>query len=108
MKSPPTSSRESRSAPDRPRANRIVVLAAFAMPFLGLGAPLFEVDDARYAQVPLEIVMTGQWAAPTLNGLPYVEKPPLWYWLAAASYKVFGVSEAAAEVRPGRRPARLP
>lgn len=98
MKAPPAASRGALSAPDRPRANLLVLLAAFAMPFLELGAPLLEVDDARYAQVPFEIVATGRWAAPTLNGLPYVEKPPLWYWLAAASYMLFGVSEAAARL----------
>lgn len=42
------------------------------------------------------MVQSGNWATPSLNELDYVEKPPLWYWLAAASYKVFGVSEAAA------------
>jgi 4-amino-4-deoxy-L-arabinose transferase-like glycosyltransferase len=39
---------------------------------------------------------SGDWVLPTLDGTPYVEKPPLWYWTAAASYKLFGVSEASA------------
>lgn len=67
-------------------------------PFWGLGHALWEVDDARYAEVPREMVASGDWATPRLNELDYVEKPPLWYWLAAASYKIFGVSEAAARL----------
>jgi 4-amino-4-deoxy-L-arabinose transferase-like glycosyltransferase len=65
-------------------------------PFWDLGHPLLEVDDARYAEVPREMALGGDWATAHLNGLDYVEKPPLWYWLCAASYKSFGVSEAAA------------
>ena len=69
-----------------------------AVPLLGLASPLLEVDDARYAQVPAEMAASGDWILPTLDGTPYVEKPPLWYWTAAASYKFFGVSEAAARL----------
>ncbi|MBI3566494.1 MAG: IPTL-CTERM sorting domain-containing protein [Elusimicrobia bacterium] len=75
-----------------------LLAAALALPVLGLTSPLIEVDDARYAQVPAEMVRSGDWILPTLDGTPYVEKPPLWYWTAAASYEVFGVSEAAARL----------
>jgi 4-amino-4-deoxy-L-arabinose transferase-like glycosyltransferase len=75
-----------------------LLAAALAVPLLGLTSPLLEVDDARYAQVPAEMVASGDWVLPTLDGTPYVEKPPLWYWTAAASYKLFGVSEAAARL----------
>lgn len=44
------------------------------------------------------MLLSGDWVTPTLAGMPYVEKPPLWYWLCAASYAVFGVSEAAARL----------
>ena len=71
---------------------------ALCVPLLGLTSPLLEVDDARYAQVPAEMLASGDWVLPTLDGTAYVEKPPLWYWTAAASYKVFGVSEAAARL----------
>jgi 4-amino-4-deoxy-L-arabinose transferase-like glycosyltransferase len=56
------------------------------------------VDDARYAAVPREMLLSGDWTTPTLNGLEYVEKPPLWYWLCAASYSIFGVSETTAHL----------
>lgn len=80
------------------RAPLAVALLALSLPFWDLGAPLIEVDDARYAQVPAEMLASGDWTVPTLNGMHYIEKPPLWYWLAASSYRVFGVSVAAARL----------
>jgi 4-amino-4-deoxy-L-arabinose transferase-like glycosyltransferase len=71
---------------------------ALCVPLLGLTSPLLEVDDARYAQVPAEMLASGDWVLPTLDGTAYVEKPPLWYWTAASSYKLLGVSEAAARL----------
>jgi 4-amino-4-deoxy-L-arabinose transferase-like glycosyltransferase len=69
-----------------------IFAVAICAPLLGLTSPLLEVDDARYAQIPAEMLASGDWVVPTLNGLPYIEKPPLWYWTAAASCKIFGVS----------------
>lgn len=75
----------------------LLALAATA-PFWSLGHPLIEVDDARYAEVPREMVQTGDWATPHLDYMDYVEKPPLGYWLTAASYEIFGVGEAQARL----------
>lgn len=75
-----------------------LVAAALALPLLVLGSPLIEVDDARYAEVPRAMAASGDWILPSLNAMPYVEKPPLWYWLSAASIKAFGASEAAARL----------
>ncbi|MBI4374811.1 MAG: glycosyltransferase family 39 protein [Elusimicrobia bacterium] len=75
-----------------------LLAAALSSPFWGLGHPLVEVDDARYAAVPREMLASGAWLTPTLNGMEYVEKPPLWYWLAKGSYLLFGVSEGAARL----------
>ena len=72
--------------------------AAMCLPLLGLSGPLLEVDDARYAEVPRAMAASGDWVLPSLNGMPYVEKPPLWYWLCAASQKALGSSEAAARL----------
>lgn len=80
------------------RAWTAAALLALTLPFWDLGAPLIEVDDARYAQVPAEMLRSGDWTVPRLNGMHYIEKPPLWYWLAASSYRVLGVSEAAARL----------
>ncbi len=75
-----------------------LLAAALALPLLVLGAPLAEIDDARYAEVPRAMAASGDWILPSLNAMPYVEKPPLWYWLGAASIKAFGANEAAARL----------
>src|SRR6185503_8836739 len=53
-------------------------------------------DEPRYAEVAREMFATGDWISPRLCGCLWFEKPVLLYWLAAASYHLFGVSEFAA------------
>jgi 4-amino-4-deoxy-L-arabinose transferase-like glycosyltransferase len=77
---------------------RWLLAAAVLVPLLGAASPLLEVDDARYAQVPAEMLASRDFVQPTLDGTPYVEKPPLWYWACAGAYSVFGVSAAVARV----------
>ena len=55
--------------------------------------PLFDPDEGRYAEIPREMVASGDWVTPRLNSVKYFEKPPLQYWATAALYSVFGVSE---------------
>jgi 4-amino-4-deoxy-L-arabinose transferase-like glycosyltransferase len=81
-----------------PRWAWVLLLLALTAPFWSLSHPLIEVDDARYAEVPREMAESGDWATPRLDYMDYVEKPPLWYWLCASSYKVFGVSERSARL----------
>jgi 4-amino-4-deoxy-L-arabinose transferase-like glycosyltransferase len=72
--------------------------------WLGLGLlpllvrPLWEPDEARYAEIPREMLATGDWLTPRLNGVLYFEKPPFQYWLSAISMKLFGVNGAAARL----------
>ncbi|OGR89865.1 MAG: hypothetical protein A3J74_03545 [Elusimicrobia bacterium RIFCSPHIGHO2_02_FULL_57_9] len=80
------------------RSLTALFLLALISPFWSLSTPLIEVDDARYAEVPREMLVFNDWGTPHLDGFPYVEKPPLWYWLAASSYRIFGVNEAAARL----------
>jgi len=61
---------------------------------------LLEPDEGRYAQIPKEMFDAGEWVVPTLQGEPYLDKPPLMYWLVMGSYKLFGVNEAAARLVP--------
>ena len=64
------------------------------MPF----RPLVDPDEGRYAEIPREMVATGDWITPRLDGLKYFEKPPLQYWATAAVYSLFGVSEWTARL----------
>ena len=51
---------------------------------------LVKPDEGRYGEIPREMVATGDWLTPRLNGIKYFEKPPLQYWATAAGYKAFG------------------
>ena len=55
--------------------------------------PLLDPDEGRYAEIPREMVASGDWVTPRLDGLKYFEKPPLQYWATAAVYAVFGFSD---------------
>jgi 4-amino-4-deoxy-L-arabinose transferase-like glycosyltransferase len=80
------------------------LLLVLALPALltypALGFHLCEPDEGRYAQIPREMLDRGAWVVPTLQGEPYLDKPPLTYWLVKLSYLAFGVSPAAARLVP--------
>ena len=77
----------------------ILLMLICAVPFfLFLGnAPLIDPDEGRYAEIPREMLERGDFITPTLNYVKYFEKPPLLYWLNAASIKLFGLNEFAYE-----------
>lgn len=61
-----------------------------------LGArPLFIPDEVRYGEIAREMIGSGNWIVPRLDGLLYFEKPPLGHWLNALSLAVFGYNEFA-------------
>ena len=86
------------------RVRRISLLLVLLLPaailFPTLNFHLLEPDEGRYAQIPREMLAHDSWVVPTLQGEPYLDKPPLTYWLVALSYRVFGVSPAAARLVP--------
>lgn len=51
---------------------------------------LIKPDEGRYAEIPREMVVSGDWVTPRLNELKYFEKPPLQYWATATAYTLFG------------------
>ena len=55
-------------------------------------------DEPRYAQVAREMLSRHDWVTPTLGGIPWLEKPPLYYWQAMIAYRLFGASEWAARL----------
>ncbi|HLW23005.1 MAG TPA: glycosyltransferase family 39 protein [Steroidobacteraceae bacterium] len=60
--------------------------------------PLFEPDEGRYAEIPREMLASGEFLVPHLDGLVYLEKPPLQYWATALSLKILGRTELAARL----------
>ncbi len=76
----------------------LVVVVWFAA---SASRPLFNPDEGRYAEVSREMLVSGDWVIPQLDGMPYIEKPPLQYWATALSFKVFGLSEFAARLYTG-------
>lgn len=62
--------------------------------------PLGMPDEGRYVGVAWEMVRSGDWLTPTLNGLPYFHKPPLFYWITALSLSASAVNAMAALMKP--------
>src|SRR6516164_1613988 len=61
---------------------------------------LFEPDEGRYAEIPREMLARGEWIVPYLQGQPYLDKPPLLYWLVMGSYRLLGVHDWSARLVP--------
>ncbi|HXW83965.1 MAG TPA: glycosyltransferase family 39 protein [Candidatus Binataceae bacterium] len=57
---------------------------------------LWEPDEARYAEIAREMLLSRDFVLPHLNYVLYVEKPPLLYWLTSLSFAIFGENEFAA------------
>jgi len=65
----------------------------------GLGEyGFYEPHEGHFAGVAREMVLRGDWVTPTLNGAPYLNKPPLLYWLTATSTAIVGFTEFAARL----------
>ncbi|WP_352425394.1 glycosyltransferase family 39 protein [Aminomonas paucivorans] len=61
---------------------------------------LLEPDEGRYSEIPREMLATGDWVTPRLNGVKYFEKPVLYYWMSALSLRTLGETELAARAVP--------
>jgi 4-amino-4-deoxy-L-arabinose transferase-like glycosyltransferase len=94
-----------RAAWHRKHAGLLLWLASGVLLCSGLGtAPVARTQEARVQETAREMLGAGghQWLIPKVNGRVRMQKPPLAYWLTAASFKLFGVGEGA-----GRVPAAL-
>lgn len=74
------------------------IFILFGILYLGFtfARPLASPDEGRYVEIPREMVATGDWVTPRLNGMPYFYKPPLFYWMQAAAIKTFGINRVSA------------
>src|SRR5262249_26354943 len=86
----------------RPRPSSLLILLVLpaALLYPCLRFDLFEPDETRYAQIPREMLLRGEWVVPLLQGQPYLDKPPLLYWAVMGSYSLFGVHDWAARLVP--------
>ena len=49
-------------------------------------------DEGRYPEIAREMLSSGNWVTPTINGVPFLDKLPLYYWLEATSIHFFGTN----------------
>jgi 4-amino-4-deoxy-L-arabinose transferase-like glycosyltransferase len=82
----------------------ILVLGLVAVLFLAFlsAVGFFDPEEGRHVSIPVAMLRTGDFVVPHLQGFPYLEKPPLAYWMTAASFGLFGRNEVA-----GRLPVAL-
>ncbi|HEY6895779.1 MAG TPA: glycosyltransferase family 39 protein [Rhodocyclaceae bacterium] len=79
----------------------LLLIALFAAWFGTLGQrALVRPDEGRYAEIPREMVVSGDWTTPRLNDIKYFEKPALQYWATATAYTLFGEDEWTARLWP--------
>lgn len=85
-----------------PTRHYTLIVALFASLIYGpslLSPPsLLDDVDAVQAQIAVNMLQSGDWVTARLNGIPYLEKSPLVYWLIAASFRLFGIHDWAARI----------
>ena len=75
----------------------IIAFIAATIMFFHLGAiPLLDPDEPVYAETPKEMIAFNDFLSPRIYGEYWYDKPPMYYWLVAGAFKVFGISEFSA------------
>jgi len=74
----------------------VVMAAAVLLLFANLTYPLIEPDESRYALIAATMFETGDYVVPLRDDEPYLDKPPMLYWLTAASFRCFGIHDYSA------------
>jgi 4-amino-4-deoxy-L-arabinose transferase-like glycosyltransferase len=83
--------------PTRSTAVLLALVGALLLFRLGT-VPLLGPDEPRYTRVAVEMHRAGDWVTPTLQGEPWLEKTPLFYWLAGVGFTALGETETAARL----------
>src|SRR5439155_789166 len=78
-----------------------LALGAGALLAVRLDVPAFFDNEARYAEVAREMVLSGDWISPHLDFTLFLNKPPLVFWLAALVFRLAGPTEWARLVSVG-------
>ncbi len=77
----------------------ILIFAILYMLLIGV-RPLYSPDEARYVEIPREMIASHDFVSPRLNGVRYFEKPVMGYWLIAGAVRVFGENAFAGRFMP--------
>ncbi len=79
---------------------QLLLFATFVLAFVTIASPpaLMDDVDSVTAQIARNMLTSGDWVTPRLNGIAYFEKPALRFWLVAVSYLIFGISDWAARI----------
>lgn len=85
-----------------PEAVRLLVLLAGAGALIvpRLWGPLLEPEEARYVEIPRQMLCHDRLLVPVLDGQDYLDKPPLLYWSVMCCYRAFGPTVWAARLVP--------
>ena len=81
----------------------LIILIAISLGslFFRIGSlPLSGADEPRYARIAQEMHERGTWVTPLLEGKPWLEKPPLYYWITSPLYSLFHSNETSARIGP--------
>src|SRR5262245_39409779 len=81
----------------------ILIISGLALAlflFRAADMPLTDPDEGRYGEISREMALSSDWIVPRLFGMPYLEKPPLLYWLTATAFRALGPSEIAGRLVP--------
>ena len=82
--------------------NATVMFAFFSLLLVLLlnHRPLNNPDESRYSEIAFEMLRSGDFITPRFNGVLFLDKPPLYYWLQASAIKLFGNSNGSLRFFP--------
>src|SRR5262245_37252433 len=79
-------------------STQLMVAASIWLASLAWVRPLTLPDEGRYTDIARWMAGSGDWLIPRMNGLPFIQKPPLYFWLEAAAVGSVGASSFAARL----------